>query len=360
MKRRVVLVSCLLAGALAGCNATKQVRQEAPPRPVLVAAVHYQPRERAQALPGIVKARTESELAFRVGGRLEVRLVDAGAFVRKGEALALLDKSDFQLQLEQAQAEQAAARAALVQAEAEEKRVTALTRQGWSANADFDKAKSAADQARSAVTRAERAVSLAQNSLGYATLTADADGVVSAVEAEPGQVVAAGAAVVRIARTDVKEAAVAIPENLMERVRAAKARVEYWALPGVTTSAKLRELSPNADPMTRTYAARFSLPDAPAAARLGMSVTVTLDDGAAALARIPVGALFDAGAGPEVWTVDRAGGALAATPVVVTAYDADSAYVASGVPEGAEIVALGVHKLDAKQKVRVVENLAGL
>jgi len=360
MKRRVVLVSCLLAGALAACDATKQVRQEAPPRPVLVAAVHYQPRERAQALPGVIKARTESELGFRVGGRLEVRLVDAGAFVRKGEALAHLDRTDFQLQLEPAQAELAAARAALAQAEAEEKRVTSLTRQGWSANADFDKAKSTADQARSASLRAERAVSLAQNALGYATLTADADGVVSAVEAEPGQVVSAGAPIVRLARTDVKEAAVAVPENLMERLRGAKARVEYWALPGVGTAAKLRELSPNADPMTRTYAARFSLPDAPAAARLGMSVTVTLEDGAVALARIPVGALFDAGQGPEVWTVDRAAGALAATPVVVAAYDADSAYVASGVPEGTEIVALGVHKLDAKQKVRIVENLAGL
>ena len=109
MKRRVVLVSCLLAGALAACDPPKQARQEAPPRPVLVAAVHYEPRERAQALPGVVKARTESELAFRVGGRLEVRLVDAGAFVRKGETLAFLDRSDFQLQLEQAQAELASA-----------------------------------------------------------------------------------------------------------------------------------------------------------------------------------------------------------------------------------------------------------
>jgi RND family efflux transporter MFP subunit len=360
MKRCVVLVSCLLAGALSACDATKQVRQEAPPRPVLVAAVHYEPRARPQSLPGIIKARTESDLSFRVGGRLDRRLVDAGAFVRKGEPLAYLDESDLKLQLDQAMAEQASARSALVQAEAEEKRITALTRQGWSANADYDKVKSAADQARSAVTRADRAVSLAQNALGYATLTADADGVVSAVEAEPGQVLAAGAPVVRLARTDVKEASVAVPENLVDHVRMAKATVEYWAFPGRSTPAKLRELSPSADSMTRTYAARFSLPDAPAAARLGMSVTVTLDDGAEALARVPVGALFDAGHGPEVWTVDRAAGAVVATPVVVSAYDSDSAYVASGVPEGAQIVALGVHKLDAKQKVRIVENLAGL
>ena len=299
-----------------------------------MAHVHYEPREQAQALPGIVKARTESELSFRVGGRIERRLVDAGAFVHRGDALAYLDQTDFQLQLEQAQAELASANSVLAQAEAEEKRITSLTRQGWSASADFDKARSAADQARAGALRAERAVSLARNSLGYATLVADADGVVSAAEAEPGQVVAAGAPVVRLAHVDVKEAAVAVPENLVDRVRAAQARVEFWALPGATTPAKLRELSPNADAATRTYAARFSLPAAPAAARLGMTVTVILSNGAPPVARVPIGALLDEGHGPEVWTVDRASGAIALAPVVVQAYDSESAYLASGVPEG--------------------------
>jgi len=353
-------LTMVFAGILSACNAPQQVRQAPPARPVLVASVHYEPRERAEALPGIVKARIESELSFRVGGRIDRRLVDSGAFVHKGEALAVLDETDLGLQRDQADAELASARAALGQAEAEEKRITALTRQGWSASADFDKVKSAADQARGAALKAERAVSLARNALGYATLAADADGVVSAILAEPGQVVAAGTPIARLARTDVKEAAVAVPENLVERARAAKARVEYWALPGVTTAATLRELSPNADPATRTYAARFSLPDAPAAARLGMSVTVLLSDDAPELARVPIGALFDTGRGPSVWSVDRGAGAVTATPVVVASYDADSAYVASGLPEGAEIVTLGVHKLDSNQKVRVVENLAGL
>ena len=355
-----IFVLAILAGALGACNAPQQVRQEPQARPVLVALVHFEPRERAEALPGVVKARIESELSFRVGGRIDRRLVDSGAFVHKGEALAVLDETDLGLQRDQAEAELSSARSALVQAEAEEKRITALTRQGWSANADFDRMKSAADQARGAALKAERAVSLARNALGYATLAADADGVVSAILAEPGQVVAAGTPVARLSRTDVKEAAVAVPENLVERVRMAKARVEYWALPGVATAASLRELSPNADPTTRTYAARFSLPDAPAAARLGMSVTVALSDDAPTLARVPIGALFDTGGGPSVWRVDRAAGTLAATPVVVTSYDADSAYLASGLPEGAEIVALGVHKLDPQQKVRVVDSFAGL
>jgi multidrug efflux pump subunit AcrA (membrane-fusion protein) len=136
--------------------------------------------------------------------------------------------------------------------------------------------------------------------------------------------------------------------------------VEYWALPGVVTGAVLRELSPNADPATRTYAARFSIAEPPRGARLGLSVTVTLSDGAPSLARAPLGAVFDDGGGPKVWRVDRAEGSVAAVPVVVAASDADSVYIASGLQEGAEVVALGVHKIGPHDKVRVVESLAGL
>lgn len=359
MKSTSLLLTSIAGFALAGCNPPRQASEPAPPRPVLVAAVHYAPLERAQALPGVVKARVESELSFRVGGRLERRLVDSGAFVHRGDALALLDKTDLQLQLEQAEAERAAALSAVTQAGAEEARVSTLARQGWAAGSDLDKTKSAADQARASLDKAERAVSLARNALGYSTLEADADGVVSATEAEPGQVVAAGAPVIRLAHTDVKEAAVAVPETLVDRLRSAHARVAFWALPGVSTPAVLRELAPNADPATRTYAARFSLPEAPAQARLGMSVTVSLAQDAQPYARVPIGAVFDDGAGPQVWVVDGAG-ALTRASVTVPSFDAESAFIASGVEEGAKIVALGVHKLDAGQKVRVVEDLAGL
>lgn len=361
MKRPVVLVlTMLLGGALAACNDTRQAQREAPPRPVLVAEAHYAPRERSEALSGVVKARIESDLGFRVGGRIEKRLVDAGAIVHKGDALATLDATDLRLQSEQAEADLAAARSALAQSEAEEKRVTALNRQGWAAGTDFDRITSLANQARAGVLKAERAVSLAHNALDYTTLAADADGVVSATLAEPGQVVAAGAPVVRLAHTDAKEAAVAVPETLIDKARKAKAQVEFWALKGLALPATLRELAPNADPATRTYAARFALPDAPEAARLGMSVTVTLSDDAAPVARLPLGALFETASGPSVWTVDRASGALSTAPITLAGTDADYAYVLSGVPEGASVVALGVHKLDAGQKVRIVQNLAGL
>jgi RND family efflux transporter MFP subunit len=359
MKPLAPLVTLSAALLLSACHQTPEVAREAPPRPVLVAEAHYAPRVEAQALAGVVKARIESDLAFRVAGKIAARLVDAGAIVKQGDALARLDDTDFRLQLEEAQAEQASAGAALVQAEAEEKRVTTLAKQGWMANSDFDKTHLAADQARAAVARTDRAVALARNAIDYATLRADADGVISAVEAEPGQVVATGAAVLRLAHSAEMEAAVSIPETLIERARVSPAKVEFWALPGIAVASKLRELSPTADPATRTYPARFSLIDPPKDVRLGMSVTVSLADDAAKVARLPIAAVFDSGQGPSVWMVDPAG-AVKAVQVTLAGYDAEQAFVAAGVLEGAKIVALGVHKLSEGEKVRSVETLAGL
>ena len=237
--------------------------RETPQRPVLVAQVHYAPRAQDRVLPGIVKARIESDLGFRVSGKIAERFVDAGAIVKKGDRLARLDETDFRLQVDQAEADYSSAKGALDQTQAEEQRVETLKRQGWSAAADVDKAKAAADQARGAFARAERAVTLARNAVDLYDADADADGIVSAILAEPGQVVAAGAPVMRLAHTGEIEAAVAIPETLVDRARSAPAHVEFWALPGVEMAATLRELSPNADPTTRTYLARYSLADAP-------------------------------------------------------------------------------------------------
>jgi RND family efflux transporter MFP subunit len=360
MKPLAILLALGAALLVSACDQKTQASREAPARPVLVAEAHYAPREQAQVLAGVVKARTESDLAFRIAGKMAARLVDTGSFVHEGDALARLDDTDFRLQLEEAQAEQSSAKAALVQAEAEERRLATLSKQGWTANADFDKAHAAADQARAAAMRADRAVSLARNAIDYATLRADADGVISAVAAEPGQVVAAGAPIVRLAHTSEREAAVSIPETLIDRARAEPARVELWALPGVSVAAKLRELSPTSDPATRTYPARFTLIDPPPGVRLGMSVTVSLETDDAKVARLPIAALFDSGQGPSVWVVDPVTATLSAARIALAGYDADWAFVGAGVPEGAKVVALGVHKLDAGEKVHVVDSLAGL
>jgi RND family efflux transporter MFP subunit len=360
MKPLAPLVMVGLALLTGACNQTHEVAKQAPPPPVLVTEAHFAPREEAQALAGVVKARIESDLAFRIAGKIATRLVDTGAVVREGDPLARLDDADFRLQLEEAQAEESSANAALAQTEAEERRLTTLSRQGWTANADFDRAHSAADQARAAVVRAERAVALARHSIDYATLRADADGVISAVSAEPGQVVAAGAPIVRLAHANELEAAVSVPETLVDRARSAPARVGFWALPGVSVAAKLRELAPTSDPATRTYPARFTLIEEPADVRLGMSLTVALQADSAAVARVPISAVFDAGRGPSVWVVDPVTATLSAARVGLAGYDSDSVFIGSGVPEGAKIVALGVHKLDQGEKVRVVDSLAGL
>jgi RND family efflux transporter MFP subunit len=350
MKPHASLLAIGLALLAAGCNQTHEAAKPAQARPVLVTDAHFAPREEAQVLAGVIKARVESDLSFRVGGKIAARLVDAGAFVREGDALAKLDETDFRLQLEEADAELNSAKAALVQAEAEERRLTTLSRQGWVANADFDRVHSAAD----------RAVALARNAMDYTTLRANADGVISAVMAEPGQVVAASALIVRLAHTAEQEAAVSVPETLLDRARSEPARVEFWALPGVSVAAKLRELSPTSDPATRTYPARFTLTGAPSDVRLGMSITVSLSAEMEKVARVPVAALFDTGEGPSVWVVDSAGATLRAARVALAGYDAEQAFISAGVPEGAKIVALGVHKLSEGEKVRVVENLAGL
>jgi RND family efflux transporter MFP subunit len=360
MTRAIAFLALVPALALAACNAPTQAEKETPARPVLVVEAHYAPRATQRVLPGIVKARYESDLAFRVAGKIAKRLVDAGAMVKRGDALALLDDSDLRLQVEQAEAEQASAKSALEQADAELQRVDTLHRQGWSASADADKVKAAADQARGNLIKAERAVTLARNALGYATLTADADGIVSAVNAEAGQVVAAGAPVMRLAQNGEREAAVALPETLVDLARVEPARTEVWALPGLSLKAILREIAPAADSATRTYPARFSLPEAPAALQLGMSVTIALQQDGAKVAKLPLGALFDEGKGPQVWIVKSGAGDLTAAPVEVAGYDGDSAYVSGGVAEGASVVALGAHKLDAAAKVRVVQNLAGM
>jgi RND family efflux transporter MFP subunit len=360
MKAYHIAAPLAAALLLSACNQKAPVNEAAAARPVLVAEVHYEPHARIQALPGVLKARIVSDLGFRVGGRIETRLVDVGAFVHKGDPLARLDENDLKLQFESAEADQGSTRAALDVAAAEEKRITTLSKQGWASNSDFDRTKSTADQARRAVDKSGRAVELARNALDYATLTADADGVVSAVLAEPGQVVASGAPVIRLEHTAEKEAAVAIPEAWVERARSASASVDYWALPGAKSAAQLRELSPNADPATRTYAARFRLPDAPAGARLGMSVTVALSDRAPDLAKVPLGAVLHSEAGPSVFVVDKATGAVTETPVAVATSDADFAYLASGPAEGSEIVALGVHKIDPHEKVKAITTLAGI
>src|SRR3954451_5936724 len=250
-----------LAIALAGCN-DKSAEQPVPSRPVLVATVHYEAESPERSFVGTIKPRVETEMGFRVPGKVAKRLVEVGQTVDVSQPLATLDEVDLKLQAEQAQAELSAATGVLAQAAASETRAKDLRVKGWTTDAQMDQARAAADEARARFNRAERSVDLTKNSLSYATLLADANGVVTATLIEPGQVVASGQTAIRIARFAEKEAVVAIPETLLGRARDGAASVSLWSEPDKTYAAKLREIAPSADPATRTYLAKFSLPEA--------------------------------------------------------------------------------------------------
>src|SRR5436309_299231 len=194
-----------VAFALVGCNEKAAVKAD-PGRPVLVATVHYAPESPARSFVGTVRPRIETDMGFRVAGKVARRLVEVGQTVEPGQPLATLDEVDLKLQAEQAQAEFSAATGVLAQAAASEQRAKDLRAKGWTTDAQMDQARAVADEARARLNRAERSVDLTKNSLSYATLLADAKGVVTATLVEPGQVVASGQTAIRVARVAEKEA----------------------------------------------------------------------------------------------------------------------------------------------------------
>jgi RND family efflux transporter MFP subunit len=347
----------VLAISLAGCN-DKVAEKAVPSRPVLVATAHYEAESPERSFVGTIKPRIETDMGFRVPGKVAKRLVEVGQTVDVGEPLAILDEVDLKLQAEQADAELHAATGVLAQAAATETRAKDLRVKGWTTDAQLDQAKAAADEARARLNRAERSVDLTKNSLSYATLLADSRGVVTATLVEPGQVVASGQTAIRVARFAEKEAVVAIPETLVGRAKEGTATVTLWSEPDKKYAAKLREIAPSADPATRTYLAKFSLPGADDRVSLGMTATLTLADAATQrVARLPLSALFNEGGDPSFYVVDDRGD-VTLKPVTVKAFESSDVVVTGGVDEGAKVVALGVQKIDPAQKVRVVSSLS--
>jgi RND family efflux transporter MFP subunit len=343
--------------ALTGCNEIA-AEKAAPGRPVLVATVHYEASSPERSFVGTIKPRIEADMGFRVPGKVAKRLVEVGQTVEVGQPLATLDEVDLKLQAEQAEAEFRAATGVLGQAAASEQRAKDLRAKGWTTDAQMDTARAAADEARARLNRAERSVELTKNSLSYATLVADTRGVVTATLVEPGQVVASGQTAIRIARFAEKEAVVAIPETLLGRAKDGTATVTLWSEPDKKYAAKLREVAPSADPATRTYLAKFSLPEAGDSVSLGMTATLTLADRATErVAKLPLSALYSQGGDPSLYVVDGSGD-IALKPVAVKSYDSNCVVISGGVDEGARVVTLGVQKLDPAQKVRVVSSLS--
>ncbi len=348
------LAALAAALLLAACSAETAPVPRAE-RPVQVQSVAFQAEDAARDFVGVVRARYETDLGFRVGGKMVARLVNLGDRVHAGDVIARLDPEDLRLQVESAEAELAAASTNLTQTSADFERYETLKTRGYASIADYDRKTAAKGEAESRLARAKRALDLARNQLDYAELKAGADGVITATLAEPGQVVALGQPVVKLAHRGEKEAVVALPENWLSKAREAKATVTLWSDNGHHYAARLRELSPQADQATRTYAAKFTILDPDDSVALGMTATVSLKPaGDALVAKLPLSAVLSRGSGASVYVVSQAG-ELTLRPVTVASFNEDDALITGGISAGEKVVTLGVQKLEPGLKVRSIE-----
>ncbi|MDH2432053.1 efflux RND transporter periplasmic adaptor subunit [Pokkaliibacter sp. MBI-7] len=309
----------------------------------------------SRSFTGVVAARVQSDLGFRVSGKVLERLVDTGQSVQRGQPLMRIDPVDLGLQAKAQKEAVAAAQVHARQTADDEARYRDLVAAGAVSASAYGQIKAAADAARAQLKAAEAQASVAGNASSYAVLLADADGVVVATHAEPGQVVTAGQPVIRLARAGQREAVVYLPETLRPAV-GSSAQATLYGDPHNALPARLRLLSDAADPLTRTYEARYILEGVQAQAPLGATVTVAIPAGntSASAVQVPIGALFDAGSGPGVWAVAGDPATTQWHPVTILSLSDETAQVESNLPLGAQIVALGAHLLREGEQVRML------
>jgi RND family efflux transporter MFP subunit len=349
----VVLIPLLLA---AGC-----AREEPPAdvvRPVQLVRASTATAASMAVFAGEVKPRHEADLAFRIGGKIVERKVDVGAAVRRGQLLARLDPSDVALQAQGAEAAAAAARTEATFARAEYERFESLNRQKFVSASALDQKRNAMNAADARLEQAQAALAVSRNQAGYAALVAPEDGVITAVTAEAGQVVASGQAVMRLARTGEREIAIAVPEHRVGEIRAARELgVVLWADPKKLYGARVREISPSVDPVTRTFAVRVAVPEADATLGLGMTANVVVGGaGTAGATLLPLSSIYHTPDGkPAVWIYDPREQKVDLRAVTLGAYREDGVLVASGVRDGEWVVASGANKLKPGQRVRPYE-----
>jgi len=325
-----------------------------PVRPVLTVTVAPGASATREVYSGEVRARIESDLAFRLGGKLAARLVDAGARVRKGQPLARLDPEDARLGAQAARAQLASAESELALARAEHERAADLLARKFISQSAYDARQTALAAATARVEQARSQAAISANQEEYTTLAADADGVVVSVSAEPGQVLAAGQPVLRLAHDGEKEVVVSVPEGQVARLHAGQdVVVLLWADPGKRFPGRIREIAGGADAVTRTFAVRVSVPNAPAHARVGMSASVALAGARDAdLVVVPLTALVRDADAAFVWVVDPASSRVQRRDVRLGEFREDGATVVSGLAAGDVVVSAGVHKLRAGEPVR--------
>jgi RND family efflux transporter MFP subunit len=354
MTPRPVAWSCALLVLAAGCE--RHQEQAVPPiRPVLSVVVQAH-SSRSLGFAGTVEPRYRASLGFRVLGRIIARDVNVGDTVTKDQRLAAIDPVALELAVRAAEADLANALAQLANATATETRQQILLTQNTTTTAQFELAQQAREAAAASVARARASLSKAREQLGYAELRAEFDGVVTGIEAEVGQVVSAGQTVVTIARPDIREAVVDIPEDVDDSLQpGTRFDVALQIDPAIRAAGRVREIAPQADPATRTRRVRITLDDPPANLRLGTTVTATLTTPAKTEIELPASALSESDGKPMVWVVDPSSRTVSSREVRVARRDGGRVQIADGLAPGTRVVTAGVRSLTPGQQVKIPE-----
>ena len=338
-------------------TACKPVEEPEPEliRPVRVVTIETREGGETATLTGQVEAREEVNLSFRVGGRMIERSVNVGDRVRAGQVVARLESETPRNALRSARAELTAARARLVEAQNNFERHRSLLDRGFITRAMFDQAEQAYRTARAQVDSVQAQANIAETQLGYADLISDSSGTVTARRAEPGEVVTAGQPIVQLAREGGRDAVFDVPARIIETAPAnAEIAVVLSSDPKVRATGRVREVAPQADPVTRTFKVRIGLNDPPAAMRLGSTVTGSVQLGAGPGLEIPASALTSAHQRPAVWVLDPASNTVSLRNIEVLRYDLARVAVAEGLQPGDIVVTAGVQTLRPGQQVRLL------
>jgi RND family efflux transporter MFP subunit len=332
----------------------------APPldiRPVRTVTVAQRDAAVPVTLTGTMRARDEAPLAFRLSGRMIDRRVNLGDRVRPGQLVARLEPQNEQNALRSARASLVAAQGQLVNARASLQRREPLAARGAVSLAELDQARESFQTAKAQVDAAEAQVKFAQDQLGFTELRADTAGVITAVGAEPGEVVGAGRMVVTLAREGGRDAVFDVPGQLMRSApRDTPITVSLIDDPGVTASGRVREVAPQADPVTRTFEVRVGLANPPVAMRLGATVAGRITLASEAILDVPATALVTSNQQPTVWVVDPVTSTVSLRPIDVLRFDPDAVVVAKGLAPGDVVVTAGVQALYPGQKVRLLDS----
>jgi RND family efflux transporter MFP subunit len=350
-------LSLALAASIAVAACSKPEVPHEPVRSVKLLTVGVENFQSAHEFAGEVRPRVESRLGFRVAGKIIRRQAELGQRVKAGQVLAQLDARDYQLAADAARAQVAAASTNRDLAAADFKRYAALKDQNFISGAELERREANLKAAQAQLDQAKAQLASQGNQAGYANLVADVSGVITAVEAEPGQVVTAGMPVVRIAQDGPRDVVFSVPEDKVAAIKpGSDVSVRVWA-DSTALTGKVREVAASADPVTRTYAVKVAL-DAAATPALGATVYVSpraLSHAGMPVMKLPTSALRKDGQGTAVWVLDKSTMTLASQPVQVASADGNEAVISAGLQPGMLVVSAGVHVLSHGQKVAIYQ-----